>query len=287
MSYFKTFSPNNQEQFIDYVYTYKLGLNISPDTFNSNLELQYGGFYFTDFNNIHKYFNNFENHTIVGEIELVTTSQVINKNDKYKTDKFILKNIMYISQFIEKHNLIFLCLNDNSRSLKFVKETNQTLEICQAAVLSNPYSLEYAKIQTEEMCLTAVQRNFQTFRFVIKQTPKICLEIIKNAPLLVYEIKIAYTKEMMLALVKHGGSFIKLILNLDLDNDVLLESVKSDGLTLQYVKNQTKELCIEAIKNNVNAVNYINNASLLTKSKIYKNINDLDNLNNIFNNLII
>lgn len=43
------------------------------------------------------------------------------------------------------------------------------------------------------------------------------------------------------------------------DTKYCLEAVKQDGYALQYVKNQTPEICIEAVKQDGYALRFVNN----------------------------
>ena len=44
--------------------------------------------------------------------------------------------------------------------------------------------------------------------------------------------------------------------------EICIEAVKQNGYALQYVKNQTEAICIEAVKQNINALQYVNEACL-------------------------
>ena len=46
-----------------------------------------------------------------------------------------------------------------------------------------------------------------------------------------------------------------------------LEAVKQDGYALQYVKDQTKDICLEAVKRNSNALQFIDKSVFLKNSK--------------------
>ena len=51
---------------------------------------------------------------------------------------------------------------------------------------------------------------------------------------------------------------------LELNKDSIIEVIKQNGYMLQFVKNQTEEICIEAIKQNVYSIKYVN-------SNVFKN----------------
>jgi hypothetical protein len=62
---------------------------------------------------------------------------------------------------------------------------------------------------------------------------------------------------MTLNAVKQNGMILQYVKNQTYD--ICMEAVKQTGLALQYVKNQTEENCMEAIKQNIWALEYVNN----------------------------
>lgn len=50
----------------------------------------------------------------------------------------------------------------------------QTPKICEAAIRSDPWALEYVKNQTDDLCYLAVQLDYCTLRYVRNKTEKMC-----------------------------------------------------------------------------------------------------------------
>ena len=76
--------------------------------------------------------------------------------------------------------------------------------------------------------------------------------------------------------------------------EICLESVKQNGLALQYVQKQTPEICLEAVKENGCALKYVKEQSseiclAAVKENIYtlKNVKDSNVLNSICSSLNI
>jgi hypothetical protein len=61
--------------------------------------------------------------------------------------------------------------------LRFV--TEQTPELCMAAVKIDGYALEFIEAQTPEMCLEAVKQKGYALKYVKEQTLEMCLEAAK------------------------------------------------------------------------------------------------------------
>lgn len=77
-----------------YNMNYKLGLNENVEPFNPSGECSKGGLYFTDKNNIVKFYTRGE---ILCEITLCEDSKVWYEDDKAKTNKFIITNMYNLS----------------------------------------------------------------------------------------------------------------------------------------------------------------------------------------------
>ena len=58
--------------------------------------------------------------------------------------------------------------------------TEQTPEICLAAVKQNGYALKYVREQTPELCLAAVKQDGYSLKYVREQTPELCLAAVKQ-----------------------------------------------------------------------------------------------------------
>jgi len=163
---------NSRQQFV-----YKEGLNIDTNDFDPNGQCREGGLYFTDINKMLKWLSY---GPIIWEVIIPPDAKVYVEENKFKADKFVLLNRMYI----EDHE----CWSDNvfcleavkkyGRALQYVKE--QTPQICLEAVKNNGLALHYVKIKTPQICLEAVKKHGLVLKHVKEQTPQICLEAVKK-----------------------------------------------------------------------------------------------------------
>jgi hypothetical protein len=190
--------------------------------------------------------------------------------DVYKTDKLILSERKLISDMNEWNDTQFR-LNTYSKGgipLKYIE--NQTYELCLEAVKIYGIALEYVKDQTEELCLIALDQCAEALRCIRNQTDKLCYvtiefdcngNILRHVKNKTYEIckraierfprQIKYVEDDKF----QDGSKLT-----ESEKDVLRSlAIKSDGITLAYIKNQTLELCLAAVKQNPEAIKYVNN----------------------------
>jgi hypothetical protein len=91
--------------------------------------------------------------------------------------------------------------------------------MCIAAVEKEPFAIRYVKDQTRELCLLAVSRSYATFKHIKEPT-----------------------EEMRRAAERRRE----------------WEAVKKDGMMIQYIEEQTPELCLAAVRigQNVQNLNY-------------------------------
>jgi hypothetical protein len=68
---------------------------------------------------------------------------------------------------------------------------------------------------------------------------------------------INYEWEEALMAVKQNWSVLQYVRNQT--EEICLEAVKQDWYALQYVRNQTEEICLEAVKQNWYALRYVRN----------------------------
>lgn len=127
-----------------------------------------------------------------------------------------------------------------------------------AAVRQNGLALQYVLNQTKNICIEAVKNNNKAFKYVYKQfrTQDLLLEAIEN-----YPKAIKYVKQdidicrRVLAIDPLVLKYVSII-----DQELYLETVKKNGLALQYItfENQNKEIIENAFKQNKLSVKYMN-----------------------------
>jgi hypothetical protein len=232
-------------------FKYKLGENIDFIQFNPSGECEKGGLYFTTLNHIFEFM---DYGTQIGVIALYDDSQVHVEPNKYKTDKFILEEIISVNDFFEKFISPLEAVKQYGCALQLVRD--QTDEICLEAVKQDGYALRFVKKQTDKIRLEAVKQDGWALRYVDGQTDEICLEAVKQHGWLL-QFVINRTPEICLEAVKQHGSALQFVKNQT--PEICLEAVKQDGLALQFVKNRTPEICLEAVNQTGYAIHFVKN----------------------------
>lgn len=229
-------------------FQYQTGVNIDHLPFDSTGECIGGGLYFTELNKMAIWIES-PSSVYIRQVEIMDDSFVHIQRNKFKADKFILRERVLIEDF-ELWNDPEFCLHTvtlNGWLLKYVK--TQTPETCLAAVMANGYALQHVKEQTEEICLESVKSYPFTLKFVNKQTEEMCLTAVKQSP---YTFKYVHNKTEAICLeaVKQNGFILSQINEIDQTRDICLAAVQRNGAALQYVKCQTIEIVTAALKQN-------------------------------------
>jgi len=141
-------------------------------------------------------------------------------------------------RIVQTPKLCMLAVEQDPMVIRFVKE--QTLELCVMAIRSNPRALKFVRQQTRELCELAVSIDGMAIGCVRKQSRDLCLRAIKQ----------------------HWNSIL-LIKNADVS--LWRVAVRQNGYALQGVDNARPKfnsrnygrLCMEAVKQNGNALQYI------------------------------
>jgi hypothetical protein len=224
----------------------------------------------------------------------------------------LLKNIKNQTQTICN-----IAVMENCDAYIYVDTEFLTVDLYKLALLQNVNIIENIT-QSEELCMYAIKLKASVIAKIKNQTPKLCKMALRQDGYLLSKIKIPLTEEFCLIAVKQNGSALqyvppkyqtynvcksaikqnpsakKYILNVDLYDatknmlvDQAMKFVSRDGTLLEMVEedNQTEEMCIMAIQNNPNAINFVANKT----EKILKLVEDLQNIyiqkeTNIINN---
>lgn len=160
---------------------------------------------------------------------------------------------------IEQYNeLCISAIDQTIEAFTLVKE--QTYDICSYAVKKKyGYALQYVKLQTPELCLESVTTNGLSLRYCKFQSNEICLAAVKQTGLALSHIEYEFmTFEVCLAAVQSYGPSLddipkKIIerFNQEEITTLCIEAVKQNGRSLEFVKNKTPEICIEAMKKDI------------------------------------
>lgn len=210
-------------------FKYKTGYNEDHLPFNPKGTCSAGGLYFTEYDKIGLWIGSCGWY--MRQVEIIDDSLVYIEQNKFKTNKFILREKQTINDWINASldnalhvvrtngYAIFSVLNQteaicleaiqkNIGALSCIKSTYQTEAVCLAAVRINGMALEliHSRNQSEAICLAAVQQNGFALQHVIQQTETICLEAVRHNAKLLYYVKLEYqTEKVLLAAAESNG----------------------------------------------------------------------------------
>ena len=155
------------------------------------------------------------------------------------------KALQYVPSEYQTEELCMTAVKQNGWTLEYVKK--QTPEICLEAIKENPFALEYVENQTEEMCKLAVSLDRVSLQCIRSENIK--NEIIKND-----ETYLNYLEK-----VQKNRMTLRLVWSEYRTPELCMEAVKRDGRALEYVENQTPEICLAAIKEYSFALKWVKN----------------------------
>ena len=147
---YKTFYKVVREDLTHNEVVYKLGLNIDPLKFNPKGSCQSGGLYFTDIENIGKYF---DYGNLVAYITIPNDALIYKdpEGDKWKADRFIIDRFEPFESFWCKPEVYSSNIKHCYLILQYMKE--QTHDICLKAVRIYGGALQFVKEKTHYICL--------------------------------------------------------------------------------------------------------------------------------------
>ena len=130
----------------------------------------------------------------------------------------------------------------------------QTVKICEEAVRSFGYSIQYVKNQNESIALLAVAQDGLALQFVDKEfhTESVINRAIKQNPL---SFKFAQLKtyDLCLKAVKLNGVNLEFVPEEYIDDNMIMTALSSNGWALKFVKEQTERYALEAVLQNTEA----------------------------------
>jgi hypothetical protein len=194
--------------------------------------------------------------------------------------KAIRKDVMNLQYIPHAHvDIINEAFNKDHNVIKYIKNYNQTEEMCLKAIQHDIDLIQYVNFkipndlaikavtkngiylkniinQTDEIVKIALEQNINAFKYVKNYTPNMCLDIVKKDGMQLEYIKIQICK----------------IEWKDYIDQIYMEAIKQNPLAIKFAFRQTLEHRNEAIKNNPEYARYfIFTASDCTLEKNFEN----------------
>lgn len=161
--------------------------------------------------------------------------------------------------------LILTAIRQNGFAIKYVSENKLKDEFILEAVRNNGMVLELIKNQTEDICIESVKQNWKYLKFVKDECRTAA--VFKAATIqskgsdefIKYLSNMIYTEA-----VKQNPKNIAKIPRDCITAEMANIAILDDGLNIKYVdkKLRTKDMCMDAVENNINAFDYLSETEL-------------------------
>lgn len=106
-----------------------------------------------------------------------------------------------------------------------------------------------------EWCLKAVKIEGSLLKYMKKQTFEICVGAVKQYPFALTYVDIQLIDAVSEHIINDYPFALQFVRNQT--PDICLKAVKQHGFALQFVRNQTHEICLEAVKKNGCALEFV------------------------------
>ncbi len=228
-------SPDDETKRLTIQITYTDGLVVDIIPFDITRP---GGLYFTDLENLPLWTCN---KCWIREVTILPDAQVFVLSNRIKANKLFLGSRIPIEEFEpwSDRDYCVKAVKKNPLVLKFIKGSNQFLELCFDAVRRSPHALKYVQDEylTPEIISMAINSKGETIKYVpIKlQTYEICLQAVKTCSNAILSIGDKYRTP-----------------------ELCLEAIKLNPSALKFIREQqTPELCLEAVSRDINVLQYV------------------------------
>lgn len=178
-----------------------------------------------------------------GQID-VTSGKTLQLNDDQRRiiNAALYNTAEYMNQ-VDNRTVMSIVQRDGM-ALRFIEK--QTHKLCLEAVKQNGLALQYVLVQSEDICLAAYKQSKKAIDYVDEEFLGVC---IKAADI---ESNISHSD---IEIVRRDGMKLQFMQNQT--SELCLEAVKQNGLALQFVKEQTEEICLAAYSQNKEALQFI------------------------------
>lgn len=252
-------------------FQYKTGLNVDTVPFNPKGSCLPGGLYFTTLNKLPIWISNDTEY--VREVEILDDSLIyanwssdnLKSVTKFKADKFILKERRLLKDMPQWENdsycelaatlqvsilpyckvltsaVYWAALRAHPRSFVYISKDAQTYDMCEYAVAKSPFMLQHVneRFKTKPMCYQAYTQ--QQYKSVMSSIP---LEFFEDA---VFVQNLVHTNVHTFIMLPEQYK----------TKALALIAVSKRGQVLQYVNNQTLEICLAAVNQDGLALRYV------------------------------
>ena len=184
-----------------------------------------------------------------------------------------------VVKYIKSESIRIKAIKDNSKVFKHIKKpTRKMLEV---AIKKRPYDLGLVKNPPLWLRVIAVKQNPRIIH-LIKQNKMLCELAIKLRPAVISSVINPTQKMLKYVLGRMANDFSSdksvqfVFRNIKkIDDGACIKILKTNGMYLNYIKNQTEKMCVVAIKHDMNAINCVHKKTedilklMLSKDGLY------------------
>jgi hypothetical protein len=199
------------------------------------------GMYFCRREAVPRWLDLYEDNEFVAEVHLLARSRVEHLSPyKSRVDWFLLRNPVPIVKFIRRYFEPIDVLRRSPFLIRYMEKPTPMLQFY--AVESNPHAISCIDEQNADVCELALKRN------------GLCVQYVKFPTLDLYRIAV---RQNGMALAFIEDKFWEDPLYKREMEEISLAAVTKTGLALQFVRNQTAEICCAAVGQNGYALAFV------------------------------
>jgi len=228
-------------------HTYHLGLNINHNNDKNT------GLHFIAESECHKqqFWSMYRNQLYrdkLALIEIPSDARVFTEQNKFRTDRFIIKEInnypdvpyifwigllkncgpigvltafKYIKD--KTYDLCLLAVQRNGLCVQYIEDPTE--ELCTLAVQQNGFAIQYIKNKTYKLCVLAVEQNSFALQYISDQTEELCIMAVKKET-----TSLTYVKILTDAVLEHVSKYCA-----DYARSKILENKPSNKTSIKTV----------------------------------------------------
>ena len=163
---------------------------------------------------------------------------------------YITKSSRVIKEEYMTYDIILVAVCQNGMALEFAPDHLKDKNVYYEAISQNPMAMKFVNDSSEDMNHYAVKKNGLSIKYISNPSEKTCNWAIKNNPRSLLFIRNPSEKAFK-------------------------STMKRDGLLLKYIHpcNQSYKLCLRAVNQNPDALEYVNDHWMwLTLGKYLNNL---------------
>jgi hypothetical protein len=189
---------------------------------------------------------------------------------KTVTDEMVITAVLRRPILLEKlmreyvtPNVLMEVIKIDPKSLQYVEQNKQTVDLCAMAVKKDPWCIKYVKIYNEQINLEAVRGNPHTMSAIKALNESVCIEALKGSGVVLNSVpEVLKTPKLYYEFIKNNQTAFNYMCGtvgyVDWDQGQQEDIVAIDGRCIKFIENPTVEMCEIAVMQHGMAIKHIN-----------------------------